>query len=176
MLSLKRAEARYWEEYLGKMIINIKHEMLVFWAAFLAGQVICIIFDFFRSIRKVSKHSRLSVAVEDVIFCTISFRIFFDIIYLTDNGTVRWYSLAAACLSSVLYFTAESKLVMRIHLAVLSFFEKIISPFVRLILFFKKQIVRLSNALKARISSILCSIRQIHTKKSSKPHENSDII
>lgn len=150
--------------------------MVVFWTAFLAGQVICFIFDFFRSMRKVSKPSRLSVAIEDVIFCILGFRIFFEVLYLTDNGAVRWYSLAAAILSSILYFCTETKFIMRMQISFFRIMIKILSPFSSAYRFIKKHLQRLKDAAKAYISTKLGAIRQFHTKKNTQAHENTDVI
>ncbi len=150
--------------------------MIVFWAAFLAGQVICLIFDFFRSIRRISKPGRMSVAIQDVIFCTIGFRLFFDILYLTDNGAIRWYSLAAALLSSVLYFCTESHFIIKLQLAILRIISKIISPIICLLNSLKTQIRKFLHAVGERISTKLGLIRQFLTKKAPKPHEKSDVI
>ena len=95
------------------MIINLKHEIIVFWSSFFCAQAIGIFFDFFRCLRKRYPHGNFSVAVEDVLFCTLSFKLFFDVCNICNNGGLRWYIFAALILSGILYFCTLSSYMMK---------------------------------------------------------------
>ena len=105
--------------------------MIVFWAAFLCGQAVGILFDFFRALRKNIHHHSLGVALEDIVFCTISFRLFFDICYATNNGSLRWYIFASFICSIILYFCSVSKFIILLWSFVLNIFKKILCPFIK---------------------------------------------
>ncbi len=73
------------------MIVSISHQIQMFYYAFLIGVGSAILFDIFRSIRKVYKHSVLVTNVEDFIFWLIVTFIFFYVILLFNNGSIRVY-------------------------------------------------------------------------------------
>lgn len=150
------------------MEINIKHEMLVFWGAFLCGQIIPFIFDFFRAMRKNFVCSKKQVALQDMIFCFLSFKIFFDMCYLTNNGHLRWYIFIAFTLSCIIYFLSESVYAIKfwgIVFKIIMFFITPIAKFFGLIL---KGVKTLLGKVKTRIVSIktgfLTKFRQIVAK------------
>lgn len=142
--------------------------MLVFWGAFLCGQIIPFIFDFFRAMRKYFVCSKKQVAIQDMIFCFLSFKIFFDMCYLTNNGHLRWYIFVSFTLSCIIYFLSESAYAIKlwkIVFKILMFFITPIRNFFNVIL---KGIKNLLNKIKMRILSItgrfLTKFRQIVAK------------
>ena len=154
--------------------------MIVFWSAFLCGQAICIIFDFFRSLRKNTRPSRASVAIQDVLFCTIAFKIFFDTLYVTNNGHMRWYIPIAIILSGIIYFCAESKYAVRLWNCIFKIIRFILAPVFKILSLLKKLLQSAFKTVKMRLGACFCplfsKIRQIATKKLHKPHENKDLI
>ena len=162
------------------MTISIRHEMIVFWSAFLCGQAISIIFDFFRSLRKNTCPSRASVAIQDVMFCTISFKIFFDTLYVTNNGHLRWYIPVAIILSGIIYFCTESKYVVKTWCFIFKIMSIILTPVFKILALLKKLLQGALKSVKMRFELCICplfsKIRQIATKKLHKPHENKDLI
>lgn len=162
------------------MTISIKHEMIVFWTAFLSGQIICVLFDFFRTLRKNTKNSKTSVAIEDMLFCTIAFKIFFDTCYITNNGAMRWYIFAAYILSAIIYFCTESMYVIKLWNIIFKISKFFISPvikiFVAVMSFFKKLFFGAKTRIIRFFGSSKDKFRQIAIKKHTKRHKNNDLI
>lgn len=183
MLNQKRAAHHLSASCSGdkkNMTISIRHEMIVFWSAFFCGQAISVIFDFFRSLRKTSSPSRASVAIQDVMFCTIAFKIFFDTLYITNNGHLRWYIPVAIILSGIIYFCAESKYVIKTWCFLFRFMRILLTPVFKILSLSKKLCDAALKTAKTRFESCFCplflKIRQFSTKKPHKPHENKDLI
>ena len=142
--------------------------MLVFWGAFFCGQIIFAIFDFFRALRKNYACGRKTVAIQDIIFCGVSFKIFFDICYITNNGHLRWYIFVSFVLSGIIYFLAESPCVMKIWNLIFKIIGIFLKPARKLIGFFGSILKKLWHAIKTGILSpfaiVLNKIRQSATK------------
>ena len=120
------------------MTISIKHEMFVFWAFVLCGQLLGVFYDFFRALRKNVRHKKMSVAIEDAVFCLVSFKMFFDVCYTTNNGGLRWYIFASLICSTVLYFCLASKFVCKFWCFLFKIVSKLLIPF-RVTAFFLKR-------------------------------------
>lgn len=157
------------------MIISIKHEMIVFWSAFLCGQVVFFLFDFFRALRKSIKHSKAMVAAEDTLFCLIAFKIFFDMLHATNNGHIRWYIPASLISGLVIYFFVLSKYLIKLWEFLIKVFKVVLSPFLKLLKLFKRVIFNITKVGKTWILSVfgfsLGKFRQIATKKPNNPHK-----
>ena len=149
------------------MIISIKHEMLVFWAAFLCGQILGIFFDFIRSMRKNLPHNKAIVAIEDVVFCTLAFKLFFDTCYVTNNGNLRLYIFASLICSGVIYFCIISNFILGIWNFLFKFLCKIFRPFLRFFAFVKLKITGVIAKCKPCVKHTLAKAGKI--KKYLKP-------
>lgn len=121
------------------MVISIKHEMIVFWAFILCGLFHGVLFDFFRSLRKNISHGKILVAIEDIVFCSVAFKMFFDICYITNNGSLRWYIFASFICSIIIYFCVLSKPVFSLWNFLFKIIDKIIFPFRKITGFFYKK-------------------------------------
>ena len=127
--------------------------MLVFWGAFLCGQIIPFIFDFFRAMRKSFACGKKQVAFQDMIFCFLSFKIFFDMCYLTNNGHLRWYIFVAFTLSSVIYFLSESAYAIKFWGLVFKILMLFITPIRKFLGLILKGVKNLCSIAKTRIMS-----------------------
>ena len=155
------------------MEISIKHEMVVFWSAFLCAQIICILFDFFRVLRQNIPHNKTFVAIEDIVFCTLSFKIFSDTCYITNNGKLRWFIFASMAGSAILYFFLETKLFIKIFSFIFKITRLILTPFIKITILLKKFFTKLFSGVKTRILAIITAIKrkigQFVTKRHSNP-------
>lgn len=142
--------------------------MIVFWGAFFCGQIIPFIFDFFRAMRKSFKCTRRQVAIQDIIFCFFSFKVFFDVCYLTNNGHLRWYIFISFILSMLIYFVEESPYAMNFWGAVFKLLIFITKPFIKLFSYASEKIKALLRLSKTGITrcfdSIFKKIRRIFIK------------
>ena len=107
------------------MLIDSGHEFYVFFSAFICGQLIFVIFDIFRALRKNVTSSIYVVSIQDIIFCILSFGIVYKTLKYVNNGEIRWFEPAALVFSAIIYFLFESIYVIKFFSAV---FKLIIKP------------------------------------------------
>jgi len=135
--------------------------MVVFWSAFLCGQVICILWDFFRALRKTKNHTKSLVAVEDIIFCFLSFKIFFDTTYYFNNGKLRWFIFAAIISSFILYFISESNYVINFFMFIFKITKIFFTPIIKTINIFKNLLAKPLIIIKNRCFSVLSKTKSV---------------
>ena len=142
--------------------------MIVFWGAFFCGQIIPFIFDFFRAMRKSYSCTKGQVAVQDIIFCFISFKIFFDICYLTNNGHLRWYIFISFILSAVIYFLSISNYVIKFWSFIFKILSGIFFPIRKFLSFISKKLKQFISSIKSalllKFGSVFKRIRHNNTK------------
>jgi len=122
----------------------------VFVSAFLCAQVICVIFDAFRAIRKNISPSVYVVSIHDILFCSIAFFLIYRTFSVTNNAMVRWYEIASLFVSCTVYFLFESKYILNILTIIFSWF-------IRPLMIIAGQLYILSNALRNRVFAPFCS-------------------
>lgn len=177
----RRAAHHFLAEYSSdNMEISIKHELIVFWGAFFCSQLICIIFDFFRSLRKNTKPTARLVALQDIIFCTLAFKIFFDSCYITNNGKLRWYIFVSFILSMILYFCLESAFVIKVWDFIFKLIKFLSKPFLKMAAFITMRAKKLYKAARMGVLAFfkpkMDKISQFAAKKLTKHSKNKDLI
>ena len=70
---------------------------------FMSGVVITIIYDLFRILRRIIKHTNFFIAIEDLFFWIGAGIFLFFMLYKTNNGMIRWFSVAGAGLGMLVY-------------------------------------------------------------------------
>ena len=150
--------------------------MLVFWGAFLCGQIIPFIFDFFRAMRKSFACGKKQVAFQDMIFCFLSFKIFFDMCYTTNNGHLRWYIFISFALSCIIYFLSLSSYAIKFWEFIFKIIMFFINPIKKFFSLIQNGIKTFLKKLGTRVVSIksvfLLKFRQFVTKKEWNPHNS----
>ncbi len=141
----------------------------------MCGQAIFFVFDFFRSLRKSIKHTKIMVAAEDALFCLIAFKMFFDLLYLTNNGHMRWYIPASLISGFVIYFFILSKYVIKLWGFAIKLSTLFLSPLFKILKLISKAFLKIKNVFKSRIlalfTAILTKFRQFAAKKPTNPHK-----
>ena len=61
-----------------------------------SGICITIVYDCLRIFRRVKKHSTGFVALEDLVFWFAAAAFLFYMLYETNNGIIRWFSIVGA--------------------------------------------------------------------------------
>ena len=87
---------------------------------FCIGIIFGIIFDFFRSIRKVKKSKTSIVVMQDIIYFIIIFCIMSYAIYLFLDDEIRIYILTSIVLGSYIYFKLLSKLMIKVYIFIIN--------------------------------------------------------
>ena len=70
---------------------------------FMSGVVITIIYDLFRILRRIIKHTNFFIAIEDLFFWIGAGIFLFFMLYKTNNGMIRWFSVSGAGLGMLVY-------------------------------------------------------------------------
>src|SRR5574344_2006929 len=105
--------------------MHISNQVLDFFEFVGVGIIIALIFDFFRSYRKLKKSSTSSVIFQDIIyFIILTFIIVISIINLLDSQ-IRLYIFIAILIGCLVYFSIISKYVMKINITFLKLLKNI---------------------------------------------------
>ncbi|MCH5280345.1 MAG: spore cortex biosynthesis protein YabQ [Lachnospiraceae bacterium] len=70
---------------------------------FLSGICITVVYDCFRIFRRVVRHGTFWIAVEDLVFWFGAAVFLFFMLYETNNGVIRWFSIAGAAVGMLIY-------------------------------------------------------------------------
>ena len=95
------------------MILGIGNELIVFGQAVLAGNLVCLIYQVLRVLRRLVPHNLLWISVEDILFwISAGFYLFYQI-YRNCNGSIRWYFVIGALLGAILTYVIVDKIIKK---------------------------------------------------------------
>jgi len=131
--------------------ISITQQSVVFLFSCVVGGILGVFYDVFRIIRIAFNSKWLSIFFQDLIFCVFSAFSIILLIFYTNSGTVRWFSLLGCFMSFVIYHMTVGRLIMFASKKIIEFIKKILAficnitviPLKKFILFMFKQIKRL---------------------------------
>lgn len=104
----------------------VEYELRLFAIYFLTGIAISILFDFFRSIRKTTKNTNISIYIEDILFWIISFTIILIVMFKFNNLQIRGYLIIAFLLGGVSYYITISKYVVNVNVKILNILKRVV--------------------------------------------------
>jgi len=99
-----------------------------------AGFAIGFVYDLFRITRKTVRHNSVMVQLEDILYWLAVSLLMFYFMLDRNYGEIRFFSIAGAALGMVLYFYSLSVVVMKVSVAIIEFFKKVILTVVRILL------------------------------------------
>ena len=85
------------------MSAQILEETRFFLYSIMTGAWISVIYDIIRIFRRVVKHNKVLVALEDILFWVVSLVILFLLLYDMNYGVLRWFSVAGEILGMIIY-------------------------------------------------------------------------
>lgn len=95
------------------MELILKNEAYIFLGMFLSGLVLGFMCD----LTGISSHTQNSnvifIGIKDILFCTFMSVVFFIIIYILNNGEIRWYEITGSVLGFIIYVLTVKKYVLR---------------------------------------------------------------
>ena len=138
------------------MEIVISDELHTFLATVLAGLAVGALYDLIRATRKRAPAEGLLLGVQDVVFWAAAAGIVFFTVFDASDGRLRGYELLGAILGAILYFSALSRLFLRVVDWILRVFMKIfliclkilLTPLLFLYNIINKPILYLSGKLR----------------------------
>lgn len=98
---------------------------------FLSGICITIVYDCLRIFRRVKKHSTGFVALEDLIFWFAAAAFLFYMLYETNNGVIRWFSIAGAGVGMLIYKYTIGEHLVEIMSTILKRIQDMVCRFLR---------------------------------------------
>lgn len=111
----------------------ISDEVKSFFVFCIAGMIIGILFDIFRIIRRSFKISDIHTLIEDGIFGVLSAFFLIFIIFIQNNGEIRWYMFLGIFIGGLLYLLTISKYFIKLNVLILSFIKGAIYKLLKLI-------------------------------------------
>lgn len=132
-------------------IIGLQAKFFI--ASFASGIIMLIVYDVLRILRRIVKHSRLLVAIEDILFWVISSIFIFIMMYIENDGIIRGFSIMGMLLGMILYNILLSKYIVN---GISYILNKIIDTVRRIILFLLKPF----RYILGKIGKILNFIRK----------------
>ena len=117
------------------MILSMMDQFRILFLSMLLGSVTGFIYDIFRIIRKVFKHSNLLIQLEDILFWLIATAVAFYFFLNRSYGEIRMFALLGTACGIVLYFATISRVVIKISVVVVNFVKRVIAAAVRIVLF-----------------------------------------
>lgn len=127
-------------------IVNEGHFLFY---CFLSGICITVVYDCLRIFRRVKRHGTFWVAIEDLIFWFGAAIFLFYVLYETNNGVIRWFSIAGAAVGMLIYKYAIGEHLVEIMSTIIKRIQDVVSKFLKILFRPAKRLFnRLSNKWK----------------------------
>ena len=81
----------------------MQFELQFFGKAFLCGLFLALLYDGIRLFRRLIRHGKRAVAVEDLLYWLACGVLIFRMLYRENSGAVRGFAIAAVVLGMLLY-------------------------------------------------------------------------
>ncbi|MCI8326717.1 MAG: spore cortex biosynthesis protein YabQ [Lachnospiraceae bacterium] len=119
---------------------GIRQELVFLLISMALGEGLVVIYDFLRIFRRVIPHNVIWISVEDIVYCIICAFLIFGMIFQTNDGLVRGFSIGGICVGVLFYNHFVS-----------SFFVNHISNIIRKILeIIKKGLKKVAKAVRMK--------------------------
>jgi spore cortex biosynthesis protein YabQ len=115
--------------------VSVVNQAYIFLCSIGAGFVVGFAFDVFRVIKSMLRISRLIIWLNDILFWAVTSTIIFVLIFLTNDGELRWYTFLGVILGAIFYYLLFSRLIMNISFAAIKTIKKMLLLIIRIILF-----------------------------------------
>lgn len=124
------------------MILSMSNQFILFLMSTALGFISGFIYDLFRVFRRIIKHNKFFVQLEDFIYWIILALIIFFIILQKNSGEIRAFLFLGFFIGMILYFTTLSRLFLKFSKKLIDFIKQILKvvflPVFSVYLFFKK--------------------------------------
>ena len=117
------------------MNITIINQSYLFCIYSICGIVIGIFFDLFRILRKSFKTSDSITYIEDIIFGILTGIFLIFIIFIFNNGELRFYIFISLALGLSIYLLTISKYFIKINVKIITIIKKIIIKIFSIIIY-----------------------------------------
>lgn len=152
----------------------ISNEIKSFLVFCIAGIIIGILFDIFRIIRRSFKISDIHTLIEDGIFGFLSASFLIFVIFIQNNGEIRWYMFVGIFIGGLIYLLTISKYFIKLNVLILSLIKGIIYKLLKFIFWPIKYVFSLCRRyLNKPFMLIVFNIKNILIYKKSKKRKKN---
>ena len=130
-----------------------------FMAAMYAGMILSGIYDILRIFRRIVRHKNIYVNIEDFVFWNFVGVFLYVLIFLMNDGIIRWFIIASAVVGAYIFHQGIGKYVVKYVTITLKF---VINKLL------KKTVKKVKIALKRVTGKLGRSYEAESKKKSSK--------
>ena len=146
----------------------ISNQAYLFTIYFICGILIGIFFDLFRILRKAFNTSDLITYIEDIIFGILTGIFLIFMLFIFNNGQLRFYIFLAIIIGLTIYIITISKYFIKINVKIIVTTKKVVKKIIAIILY---PIKKLYNVIKRYVLKpfkiLTINIRNIHIQKKS---------
>lgn len=137
------------------------NQIYLFAIYMLCGIVIGIGFDIFRVLRKSFRTSDMVTYIEDILFGILTGIFLIIMLFIFNNGQLRFFIFIAIFLGLLLYLLTISKYFIKINVIILTFIKKL----VHMILY---PIQKLYKIMTKPFYFLIINLKKLHIRKSKK--------
>ena len=112
----------------------------IFLMCIAGGIIISLLYDIFRALRKSIKTADIVTYIEDVIFWILVGGFLIYLIFILNDGNIRFFIFVGLILGGILYYFTLSKFFIKITVKFFTFLKKILLAPIRLVFRFNKKI------------------------------------
>ena len=116
------------------MFINPSEELMIFLSFFVCSILSCIVFDFFRALRKNIKMNTFFVLISDILFWIFTAIITAFCLFYVNDGLVRAFVICAFVIGGFLYFFTISRIVFFLFCKIIEIICNFINLFLKILL------------------------------------------
>ena len=157
------------------MNVLINSQIGTFFIYFLAGVVICLLYDIFRAMRKTIKTSDFITYIEDTIFWLIVAIFLVYLIFVLDSGQIRFFMFLAICFGGIIYYFTLSKYFMNVSVKFLGLIKKILKKILTIFLIPIKIFLKINKKVKCIVCINLRNLKKNMSKKPKKIKEKKKL-
>lgn len=142
----------------------------------ICGAVIGIFFDGFRILRKSFKTSDFITYIEDIIFGILTGIFLIFMLFIFNNGELRFFIFLAIILGLTIYLLTISKYFIKVNVKIIVTIKKIIIKIISIILYPMRKILKkyVFKAILNPFRILTINIKNIHINKHKKNTKNID--
>jgi len=117
-----------------------------FWVvSMITGGCMAFAYDVLRLFRRLVRHGRFAVDIEDILYWTICFLLSFTLLYYGNNGVIRFAAVFGAAIGMLLYAVTVGRFFVKVSYWLI---DKTIGSLIRLILKIVHKIRQMLSPIK----------------------------
>lgn len=111
----------------------VSTQAIIFLLSILNGIFLGFLYDLLRVFRRMIKHPRWLVGLQDLVYWVVCSLIIFMEVFRNNDGNLRGFLCLGVCLGLILYFMTLSKLILAVFMKVYGIILKIVKTLLRIV-------------------------------------------